>query len=174
MNKVIILLTDTAKIRQAKPRKRSDQNASRVSGLGRPALQMAVAPPDTSPALTYLLCLLSLADTWQVSRLRRFELLSRSRELIGSLDCSIGYSKVTFSKAMSSSGFITAFPIWDGIIPKFNDLKYRDRTQSEVDFPCSGLLMVVDGAPDTLCGISGWSAQLMRAEVGARSPGYLS
>lgn len=150
MNKVIILLTDTAKIRQAKPRKRSDQNASRVSGLGRPALQTAAAPPGTSPAPTYLLCLLSLADAWQVSRLRRFELSSRSRELIGSLDCSISYSKVTFSKAMSSSGFFTNFPIWDGIIPKFSDSKYGARTQSEVDFPCSGLLMVVDVSPDTV------------------------
>lgn len=127
MNKVT-LLTDTAKIHHAKPRKPSDQNASRVSGLGRPALRVVMAPLDTSPALTCLLFLLSLADTWQTSHLRRFKLSSWSRELIGFLHCGISYSKVTFSKAMSSSGFVTNLPVRDGIISELNNSKYGART----------------------------------------------
>lgn len=130
-------------------------------------------PYRPSQTLSRLLLSLSPADTWKTFHLRRVKPLSWRPEIWGSLFCSISYNQVYLFKAMPPSSLVIDLPVWDGIISKFNNSKYKARTWRERGFPCSGIVMVVTMSPDIFYG-NLWLITRLRGEVGARTPAWLS
>lgn len=135
------------KIHHVKPRQNSDQNASRL----RAALQRGTSPagPSQTPKVITLIVPGRLLAHISSQKIQAFVLKSRVNRLPY---CSPRYNKVHLFQAMPSFSLVTHLPVWDGIMSKCKNSKYKARTWRELVSPWSRIFMVVNMSPDAFYG----------------------